>query len=230
MADDLQDLSPEAWNAIRGQFQQAAPQEDYLPPSHHVGSAGRAMTDAYLPTSKSGQPMQAPSHAPFKLTPEVLLEATGPLGDAGTALGEFLRTGQFDARDLAPAAAGVMLGVAGPKGEGVAGDVARGAAGALQRVLPTWEDLGSAAIRGQFQSAQPQADYLPPSQAYAKGGVREMSRDTEGTQDLVGGFGVDDLRIVNVSPSAERSAVALGQKNAKIRRFGQLSRRPPPAQ
>lgn len=46
----------------------------------------------------------------------LLLNHLGPLGEAGSTLGEMLRTGQFDSRDLPQIAGGVMLGTMAPGG------------------------------------------------------------------------------------------------------------------
>lgn len=78
----------------------------------------------YAPLSKSGRPIEPPHYRPYKPTAEDVLEAAGPLGEAGTVVGEALRTGRVDPRDIAPAMAGVMVGAAGPEGEGAAAGTA----------------------------------------------------------------------------------------------------------
>lgn len=50
---------------------------------------------------------------------DLAINALGPLGEAGMTVGDWLRTGgsSFDTRDIAPVAAGVMLGTAAPEAE-----------------------------------------------------------------------------------------------------------------
>lgn len=49
----------------------------------------------------------------------MLLGALGPLGEAGMTVGDWLRTGgsSFDTRDIAPVAAGIMMGTAAPEAD-----------------------------------------------------------------------------------------------------------------
>jgi hypothetical protein len=89
------------------------------------------------PVGKSGQALP-PSPQPYQApTPEQVgegfLDALGPLGEAGRQVGDIARTGHMETRDVAPILGGVMMGTAGPKGEGLAREAAPGIASIIKR-------------------------------------------------------------------------------------------------
>ena len=83
---------------------------------------------------KAGQTLP-PQSMPHKPTADELISAAGPLGDAGMQLGDMLRTGNYDTRDVAPILGGAMMGVAGPKGEGAAAAAVEDAAPAIAKSI-----------------------------------------------------------------------------------------------
>ena len=84
--------------------------------------------------AKQGQTLPT-QYTPYKPTADSLINAAGPLGDAGMQLGDMMRTGNFDASSVPQILGGAMMGVAAPKGEGAAEAAAEEAVPLASKVI-----------------------------------------------------------------------------------------------
>jgi hypothetical protein len=92
------------------------------------------------------------------------LEQLGPLGEAGMMVGDWMRTGHVEPTEIAPAIGGVMLGTAGPPGEGAAARAGTKAAAAALHFweVPTERMLGPALYRdARLRGSMNPLDELP---------------------------------------------------------------------